>query len=127
VGGEATVTMGALSRLSLPVRRGGGGSVLVRYSPGVLRDWFRTLGRDDAPSADIIAGIDVVQGVADPEPVALAYVSSAPPEGADFEQSFRAPTRVRIPPPSLPAKAPALLKQPAKQPARSVDLFLDRR
>jgi hypothetical protein len=75
LGGEATTTLGSVSRVSLPVRKGGGGSVVVRYASGVLNDWLNALGQERLADGDVVAGIDIAQGVEEAEPIAIAYAS----------------------------------------------------
>jgi hypothetical protein len=111
VGGDATVVMGALSRITLPIRRGGGGSLVVRYSAGVLRDWHRSLGREDTTETDVVAGIDIAQGVEDQEPVAVAYASkAASPAAPEPERPMIripkqvAPSSPKPPPPRSPLR-----------------------
>ena len=94
VGGEATTTLGPLSRVSLPIRKGGGGSVVGRFMSGVLNDWLTSLGQERLAEGDVVAGIDIAQGVEDAEPIAIAYASktTAPPAPS-------ARPKIRIPPP----------------------------
>lgn len=77
VGGEATTVFGSFTRVKLPVRRGGGGSMVGRFHAAVLRSWFQALGKEFSSSFEVVAGVDISQGVRDPEPVAVAYVSRA--------------------------------------------------
>lgn len=75
IGGDATTALGAVSRVTLPIRKGGGGSFIARYTAGITRDWLGALSRRGAPDGDVVVGVDIAQGVGDPEPVALAYAS----------------------------------------------------
>lgn len=77
VGGEATTVFGLFTRVKLPVRRGGGGSMVGRFHAAVLRSWFQALGKEFTSPFEVVAGVDISQGVRDPEPVAVAYVSRA--------------------------------------------------
>lgn len=119
VGGEAATTLGTLSRVSLPVRKGGGGSVVVRYSAGVLNDWLSALGQERLAGGDVVAGIDIAQGVEDPEPIAVAYASNTTSPLASGAQP-----KIRIPPhPPPQTNAPSRPRIQVKQPTDLVNPF----
>jgi hypothetical protein len=121
VGGEATVTTGALTRVALNVRRGGGGSLVARYSAGVLRDWHRSLGKEVTSEADVVAGIDIAQGVEDQEPVAVAYASKAIPPAASApapeRPAIRIPKAGSKPPPMPTPPRPTVRLKPSGKPS----------
>jgi hypothetical protein len=104
VGGEATTVLGTLTRVSLPVRKGGGGSIVVRYAAGVLTDWLSGLGQERVlPEGDVVAGIDIAQGVEDAEPIAIAYASRTI---APLAPGVRPMPHTHIPRPSPPVPPP---------------------
>jgi hypothetical protein len=104
VGGEATTVLGTLTRVSLPVRKGGGGSIVVRYAAGVLTDWLSGLGQERVlPEGDVVAGIDIAQGVEDAEPIAIAYASRTI---APLAPGVRPTPHTRIPRPPPPVPPP---------------------
>jgi hypothetical protein len=87
IGGDATRESGAFSRVTLPLRRGGGGSMMARVGINDVVAWRRTFapsaaGAGVANPADgqvglsgtVLLGVEVSQGVDDPEPVAVVYV-----------------------------------------------------
>jgi hypothetical protein len=118
VGGEATTTLGSVSRVSLPVRKGGGGSVVVRYASGVLSDWLKALGQERLPEGDVVAGIDIAQGVEEAEPIAIAYASKSTSPLAPGAKSRPRITQ-HVPPPPVKA-APSdgrVLKVPSPTPS----------
>jgi hypothetical protein len=128
VGGDAATVLGALTRVTLPIRKGGGGSLVARYGSGIVRDWLASLSRPGNPDRDVVVGVDVTQGVSDEEPVALAYMSlvKAPgtPHAIDLgsvDGIFGLPTR--------PHEMPPIKRPTIKVPARSelVDPFASRR
>lgn len=123
VGGEATTTLGTLSRVSIPVRKGGGGSVLARYSAGVLSDWLTALGQEPLDGGDVVAGIDIAQGVEDAEPIAVAYASrTTSPLAARGQHKVKIP---RPPPPKPQLLKSNDLKDPfTKKPAPTADPLL---
>jgi hypothetical protein len=86
VGGTVQQDVGAFTRVTIPIRRGGGGSVMAQISGYDLRTWRAALAtaRGEAPAATsssqadymdrMVIGVEVSQGVDDAEPVAIAYV-----------------------------------------------------
>jgi hypothetical protein len=82
VGGEATKEVGAFTRVTLPLRRGGGGSVMARIATPDLLAWRGPQAAADQVSiassasslaASMLVGVEVVQGVDDDDPVAIIY------------------------------------------------------
>jgi hypothetical protein len=88
VGGEATKEVGAFTRVTLPLRRGGGGSVMARIATPDLLAWrspqpipaaVDQVSSVWSPSsasslaASMLVGVEVVQGVDDDDPVAIIY------------------------------------------------------
>jgi hypothetical protein len=78
VGGEARTAIGGFSRVSLPLRRGGGGSFMGRVDAPTLRNWLTATGSQSALQGEMVVGAEVVQGIDDPEPLAVAYSAPAP-------------------------------------------------
>lgn len=78
VGGQARTAIGGFSRVSLPLRRGGGGSFMGRVDAPTLRNWLTTTGSKSALHGELEVGVEVVQGVDDPEPLGVAYAAPAP-------------------------------------------------
>lgn len=88
-GADTVVEAGAFTRVSMPLVRGGGASVMLRLDTSTLEDWIHA-GRssDEGEQARIIpsiwgrssvfAGVEVSQGVSDPEAIGLAYMEMAP-------------------------------------------------
>ena len=86
VGGTVQQDVGAFTRVTIPIRRGGGGSVMAQISGYDLRTWRAALAtaRGQAPPATsssqadymdrLVIGVEVSQGVDDAEPVAVAYM-----------------------------------------------------
>lgn len=72
IGGNVSSADGALTRVTLPVRHGGGSSMLARGSSSKAYPWARALGID-LPATTITLGVEIAQGVDDPEPIAIAY------------------------------------------------------
>lgn len=81
VGGAARTAIGGFSRVSLPLQRGGGGSFMGRVAVAALNDWHSTTGTKAALQGDLVVGVEIVQGVDDPEPLGIAYAAVAPPPG----------------------------------------------
>jgi hypothetical protein len=87
LGGEVRGQNGAFGVASIPFRRGGGASLFVRLDINSLRIFRRGMGDTprepeqeflNAPtvsSPGIGLGVEVVQGVNDPEPIAIAYLA----------------------------------------------------
>jgi hypothetical protein len=83
VGGEVRGQNSAFAMASIPLRKGGGGSIFARLDvagQNTWRDGFlepRVTPRAGAAAADdaVGLGVEVVQGVDDPEPIAIAYVA----------------------------------------------------
>jgi len=82
VGGEATKEVGAFTRVTLPLRRGGGGSVMARVAMPDLLAWRGSRPKEDPQAkapvgssfvASVLIGVEVVQGVDDPQPIAVIY------------------------------------------------------
>jgi hypothetical protein len=124
VGGEAATVLGALTRVTLPVRKGGGGSLVARYGAGIVRDWLSSLSRPGSPNEDVVVGVDITQGVSDAEPIALAYASlvKAPgtPHVVDLGSLDPFGHHQFVPPPQRPT-----IKVPAR--TEVVDPFASRR
>src|SRR5262249_29716174 len=91
VGGDAQKAVGAFTRLTLPLRRGGGGSLMARVAMPDLLAWRAAMAPDDKSGqkskgisfgsfvASVLIGVEVVQGVDDAEPVAIVYQDPADP------------------------------------------------
>jgi len=94
VGGDAPKEVGAFTKVTLPLRRGGGGSVMARIAMPDLLAWRAAMGPDDKSGkkpksvsfgsfvASVLVGVEVVQGVDDAEPVAIVYQDPADPLGS---------------------------------------------
>lgn len=124
VGGDAATVLGALTRVTLPVRKGGGGSLVARYGAGIVRDWLSSLSRPGSPNEDVVVGVDITQGVSDEEPIALSYASlvKAPgtPHVLDLGSLDPFGHQQFVPPPQRP-----IIKLPAR--TEVVDPFASRR
>lgn len=77
VGGDAVVAVNEVTRVSVPIRRGGGASVLGRVAPSVAREWSNLTGVGPVADTDLVVGVEVTQGVEDPTPLAIAYVGAS--------------------------------------------------
>jgi hypothetical protein len=89
VGGTVAQDVGAFTRVTIPIRRGGGGSVMAQISGYDLRTWRAALATarglpppsTSSSQADymdrMVIGVEVSQGVDDAEPVAIAYLDGA--------------------------------------------------
>jgi hypothetical protein len=88
-GADTVVEAGAFTRVSMPLVRGGGASVMLRLDTSTLEDWIHAGRSSDEggqariiPSiwgrSSILAGVEVSQGVSDPEAIGLAYMEMAP-------------------------------------------------
>jgi hypothetical protein len=75
VGGDVRTALGSFSRVTIPLRRGGGGSLVERVPADALRDWLGPAS-SSLPTGDLTLGVEVVQTVDDPEPIAVSYVSN---------------------------------------------------
>jgi hypothetical protein len=75
IGGAVSSADGVLSRVTLPVRQGGGVSMIGRAVATSVQPWARKLAAD-VPSSGVILGVEIAQGVDDPEPIAIAYVGA---------------------------------------------------
>jgi hypothetical protein len=73
IGGNVSSADGALTRITLPVRHGGGSSMVARGSSSKAFPWTRALGIN-VPTTTIMLGVEIAQGVDDPEPIAIAYL-----------------------------------------------------
>jgi len=78
VGGDANVAVNEVSRILLPLRRGGGASVMGRVSASTARDWGKLTGLSPVTDNDIVVGVEITQGVEDPSPLAIAYLGVTP-------------------------------------------------
>jgi hypothetical protein len=88
LGGEARRELGSFSRVSLPIRRGGGGSMMARLPGTDIQSWKKAAGLKAEPPAsaaqgpskpapapvEIFFGVEVSQSIEDPEPFAIAYI-----------------------------------------------------
>lgn len=88
-GVEATTDVGSFTRVRIPLVRGAGASVILRLDTRKLDDWLR--GGPDADNEDprviphgtwgqssVLAGVEVSQGVSDPEAIGMAYMEVSP-------------------------------------------------
>ena len=86
IGGSVSSADGVVTRVTLPVRQGGGASMLGRATSSVASAWARQLAVE-APSTVMVMGVEITQGVEDAEPIAIAYVGAQeidrPLPGAD--------------------------------------------
>ncbi len=74
LGAQITFANVGYLRAVVPLRRGGGGSILTQLSPGDVRAWQTALGLSlSAPRATWLAGMDVAESVGDEGPVGVAY------------------------------------------------------
>jgi hypothetical protein len=78
VGAEAATTQGVFGRAILPLRRGGAASLLAHIGGAAASTWATALGASGLPAGELTAGVDLIQGVDDSEPTAIAYVGVAP-------------------------------------------------
>lgn len=88
VGGEARTAIGGFSRVSLPLRRGGGGSFMGRVDALALRDWITATGSKSFLVGEMEVGVEVVQGIDDPEPLGVAYAAPAPERTSNSRRRF---------------------------------------
>jgi hypothetical protein len=73
--GSVSSSAGTLTRVTLPVRQGVGASMLGRALVITASPWAHALGID-LPLRDVVVGVEIAQGVEDPEPIAMAYVGA---------------------------------------------------
>lgn len=66
------------SHAELPLRPGGGGSTIVRFTPTGLEEWKKS-GVKTSRSRHGVLGVEVTQAVGEAEPVAVVYVADRPP------------------------------------------------
>lgn len=71
--GDVSAAEGTLTRVTLPVRQGAGASMVGRALASTTEPWTRKLGLD-TPRSGVVVGVEIAQGVADAEPIAIAYV-----------------------------------------------------
>jgi hypothetical protein len=74
-GGDVSAVEGTLTRVTLPVRQGGGASMIGRALAITADPWTRKLGVD-VPTGGVVVGVEIAQGVVDAEPIAIAYVGA---------------------------------------------------
>jgi hypothetical protein len=79
-GGDVSSADGALTRVTLPVRQGAAASMVGRALASTTEPWTRRLGID-VPRSGVVVGVEVAQGVADDEPIAIAYVGVTEGDG----------------------------------------------
>jgi hypothetical protein len=110
VGGEASQQQGAFTRVALPLRRGGGGSILTRIAPDALLKWSQTVAPNvPSDAGEAVSGLEITQGVDEPTATAIVYVSFAngrPPPAPPFPAAAPKPltiTRVNDAQPTKPA------------------------
>jgi hypothetical protein len=94
LGGDASVTGGSFSRVTIPVRRGGGASVVARIGASTVREWSQMTGIAPVAEGELLVGIEITQGVEDPNPVAITYVGVPRPAGPPAQVN---PKVVQIP------------------------------
>jgi hypothetical protein len=88
-GVHTTTEVGTFTRVRMPLVRGGGVSVILKLDTRTLDEWLR--GGPDVNNLDarviphgtwgkssILAGVEVSQGVSDPEAIGMAYMEVAP-------------------------------------------------
>jgi hypothetical protein len=66
------------SHAELPLRPGGGGSTIVRFTPSGIEEWKKS-GVKPSRSRHGVLGVEVTQAVGEAEPVAVVYVADRPP------------------------------------------------
>lgn len=88
VGGEARTAISGFSRVSLPLRRGGGGSFMGRVDTLTLRDWIAATGSKSFLHGETEVGVEVVQGIDDPEPLGVSYAAPAPDRTSNSRRRF---------------------------------------
>src|SRR5262249_51786207 len=54
VGGDASVTVNEVSRILLPIRRGGGASIMGRIAGSTARDWAKLTGLGTVAESDVV-------------------------------------------------------------------------
>lgn len=113
IGGEVKEQLGSMTKIAVPVRKGGGGSVVARYSGTVLGEWYGAIGRSgELIPSDVVAGIDVAQGVSEDEPLAIAYRSEieegAEPDGIPQQAPPSVPVPLPVPQVTATAMPPRL-------------------
>lgn len=75
IGGDASVQVNDVTRISLPIRKGGGASIMGRVAPTMAAVWMKVAGLEPvSDSRDLVVGVEVSQGVEDPAPLAIAYL-----------------------------------------------------
>lgn len=91
VGGDAPRGVGSFTTVTLPIRRGGGGSMMAKIPAFEIQSFKKSAGIEAAPEGsakgaapkpaliEVVFGVEVSQSIEDPEPFAIAYVG---PEGA---------------------------------------------
>jgi hypothetical protein len=93
-GGVARHETGAYTRVELPVRRGGGGSMMANIATGELASWNDVVGSAAGPKLEApwrssppnaFVGLEIVQAAADEAPIGVAFVD--PPEALSAHDS----------------------------------------
>jgi hypothetical protein len=74
---RARAMLGSFSFVVLPVRRGAAGAFVERIASHSLKEWYKMTGTEARFERDVVLGVDIVQGVEDPEPVAISYVNES--------------------------------------------------
>lgn len=71
----AQITFGNVGylRAVVPLRRGGGGSIVTQLTPGEARAWLTAVGVPSPLRSTWLAGMDIAESVGDEGPVAVAY------------------------------------------------------
>jgi hypothetical protein len=75
VGGDVQQNVGSVTRVLLPIRRGGGGSILAAIASTTLTGWFEIFPSHGHVGGEALVGVELLQGVGDSEPTAIAYVN----------------------------------------------------
>lgn len=81
VGGETQNQTNGFARVTLPLRKGAGASMLGRIGAWTLSDWEATMGPTGFPAGEMRIGVELAQGVDDATPIGIAYSSLAPTPG----------------------------------------------
>ena len=78
VGGEVRGQNTAFAIATIPIRKGGGGSIFARLDTFGQNLWKNGFGDAAVTAIDsnpVGLGVEVMQGVDDPEPIAIAYIA----------------------------------------------------
>jgi hypothetical protein len=86
LGGDARREIGSFSRVSLPIRRGGGGSMMAQLPLSEIQAWKRSAGipaerspdkpalKLDHRTPEIYFGLEISQSIEDAEPFVIGYI-----------------------------------------------------